>query len=294
MQKKLYEPKDTPMAVAVFMSGSGTNAVKLLEHQLRFEATGTAPYKVLLIVTDNAAIDNNAWNIARRFGLQEPIYSDFGQFRRDRIKDPGNMAEREPYFRDLARRIREALPRIDGIAFAGYELIVTEPLLSEFDGRIINVHPANLTLRGADGKPSFTGNHAVRAAILAGEREIRASTHVVVSGVDLGPVLLVSQPVKVVLPDGVTAADLNDPRKLGLANAIAKEHQNELKRVGDWSILPLTLELLARGAFGRDEKSRLCLNGEPIPNGAMFEAANKAGHRLRWSSLRESVQAASV
>jgi folate-dependent phosphoribosylglycinamide formyltransferase PurN len=273
MLKTLYQPRDIPMQVAVFMSRKGTNAIKLLEHE---RDRGRHGYTISCLVTDNSKKGNNSLEIADCFRLPQPIYSDFDLFRLEHITDPKNMAERKPYFRALMERISTVQPRIDCIALAGYELIVTEPLLGKFTGRIVNIHPSNLGLRNAEGKPLFPGSHAVRNAILAGESEIRASTHLVINGVDEGPVLVVSKPVKVVLSDGLTLEDLRRRENRSLATAIAGQHQDELKMVGDWIIYPLTLELMARGAFSRDERGTIYLRDEPIPNGATFEAAQKA------------------
>jgi hypothetical protein len=94
----------------------------------------------------------------------------------------------------------------------------------------------------------------------------------IIAGVDQGPVLLISEPVKIVLPRGVTLEELRKNENLEVAKKIADEHQNKLKIVGDHKIYPLTLELMATGAFEVDEKGILHLNGKPIPAGCRVEA----------------------
>ena len=69
MLEPLYSPRpDSPMRVAGFMSGSGTNLVKILEKQAEFATMpGGAPYEVVVVLTDNPA--GNAARIAERYGL---------------------------------------------------------------------------------------------------------------------------------------------------------------------------------------------------------------------------------
>lgn len=270
MLKKIYQPRDSPANVAVFMSGSGTNAVNLIEAQQKLERNGGSPFKISLIVTDNGNVGNNSWKIAEKFGLSYPIYLDFKKFMRLN-RELGAPLDRTPYYDAILGNSGFLEKKIDFIALAGYELIVTEPLLSTFADRVLNVHPADLSLRRVDGKPVYTGNKAVLDAILAGEQVIRSSTHIVVAGVDEGSVLMVSEPVKVTLPDGMSLAKLKRADHAEIAKGVAKQHQNILKGVGDWRIYPLTLEWMARGLFERDEKGVLHLVSMPIPNGFKFD-----------------------
>jgi len=80
--------------------------------------------------------------------------------------------------------------------------ITTEPLLERYSGRILNVHPADLSIMEGDDR-KYVGIHVVRDAILAGETELRASTHVGREKVDYGEILVISEPVPVELPEGV-------------------------------------------------------------------------------------------
>ena len=79
--------------------------------------------------------------------------------------------------------------------------ITTRPLLDRYDGKIINVHPADLTVT-LNGERRYIGVHTCRDAILAGEKEIRSTTHVVREKVDNGEILVVSKPVPIILPKG--------------------------------------------------------------------------------------------
>ncbi len=257
----LYSPKPgRPMRLAGFMSGSGTNLVKVLERQegLARSPEGS-PYEVAVVFTDTPS--SKAAHIAGSWGLplaQEDILG----FYRSR----GHGTKRDLSLRpEFDRRVLETLVphSVDAIVLAGYMSVVTEPLLEAFPGRIINVHPADLRILEG-GRRKYTGDFAVRDAILAGESVLRATTHVVREKVDGGEILMVSDPVPVDLPDGVPAADPAWREDRELWNRIAAEHQERLKRVGDWKILPETVDRLARGRYSVDEQGKAYLDGEPV------------------------------
>lgn len=100
---------------------------------------------------------------------------------------------REQYDTETARTLRG----LDVIILLGYLYVITEPLLAEFPGRIINVHDADLTLRRPDGTPRYPGLHATRDAIVNGERETRSTAHIVTAELDAGPVIARSEPFPV-------------------------------------------------------------------------------------------------
>jgi folate-dependent phosphoribosylglycinamide formyltransferase PurN len=140
---------------------------------------------------------------------------------------------------------------------------MTKPVLDQFNGKIINVHPADLTIRtGEDRK--YVGIHVVRDAILNGEAELRATSHVVREKVDHGEVLVISKPVKVRLPDGVVLGSLKEDKEL--LNNIVSEHQNRLKENGDWVIYPLTIQLIGEGRISLGNGMAF-FDGNPVPNG---------------------------
>ena len=259
-QKLLFDPKRKPMHVACFMSGSGTNVRRIIEHQKKLEEErGESPYEVVLIFTDNA--ESNAEKIAEEYGIQFVI-NDVKKFYGDR--DFKDMKIREEYDKKSLELIETH--DIDVIALGGYALILTEPLLTNY--LIVNVHPADLSVT-EKGKRKYVGLHDIppRKAILSGEKSLHSSTHIVTKDVDQGEILLISKPLKVELPARITLEDLKKPENEQLLKKIAKEHQNKLKEVGDWRIFPLTLEWIAEGRFGIDEKRNIYLDGKIITKG---------------------------
>ena len=71
--------------------------------------------------------------------------------------------------------------QIDLVCLAGYMKIVGPTLLSAYEGRIINIHPAYL--------PEFPGAHGIEDAWNAGVSESGVTVHWVDSGVDTGKII---------------------------------------------------------------------------------------------------------
>ncbi len=78
----------------------------------------------------------------------------------------------------------------DMVVLTGYLYLLSDPMLSAFRHRILNLHFADLTLRTPGGAPGFPGIRAVRDALAAGCAETRATVHLVDAAVDAGPPLV--------------------------------------------------------------------------------------------------------
>lgn len=257
----IFDPakKGRRMRVATFMSGSGTNIRRLLERQEELEAAKDgAPFRVLFLFSDRSDGRCAGEKIAWEYGL--PYFSyDVRVFHARRglkrsVLTTEGLEARKAYDQ-VATRLAEAF-EIDVIALGGYMSYIT------LKG-CVNVHPANLSILTKEGKRKFVGDNAVYDAILAGEKELRASTLWTDEGVDTGPLLMVSEALPVQLPVALETLRKNKERLLEIADA----HQERLKEIGDWKILPRTIELIARGRFGLDEKGRVYVDGRPVPEG---------------------------
>lgn len=248
-----------PMRVAAFMSGSGTNVKRLLEHEkgLR-EEEGSSPFEVIFIFSDRSDGLCNGEKIALDNGL--PYFSyDIRAFHRQRslrrsVRTAEGMEARREYD-SVAKCLVEAFD-IDVIALGGYMSFITL-------NRCVNVHPADLSIYSPDGRRRYVGDQAVRDAILAGESTLRSSTLWTDAGVDTGPLLMVSEPLPVELPEPLEALAENDERLL----EVVDQHQERLKELGDWKIFPRTIEMIARGCFALDGENRVYVNGLPVPEG---------------------------
>ncbi|MGD9033306.1 MAG: formyltransferase family protein, partial [Desulfobacteraceae bacterium] len=193
----LFDPKkmERPMRVAAFMSGSGTNIIKLIEREKRLMTEkGFSPFQVIFIFSDRSDGSCQGEKIAYLNGI--PYFSyDIRTYHRLRgLKrrvdiSEGLAARRE--FDSLAARLIKAF-RIDVIALGGYMSYTTLD-------RCVNVHPADLSILAPDGKRRYVGDRAVLDAISTGETILRSSTLWTDQGVDTGPLLMVSDPLKVEL-----------------------------------------------------------------------------------------------
>lgn len=259
--KPIYDPKSKgrPMRVAAFMSGSGTNIRKLLEHQHKLEQErGSAPFEVRFIFSDRSDGGSAGEQIALEYGL--PYFSyDIRTFHELRsvkrsVLSPEGLAARREYDR-MAGRLVESFA-IDVIALGGYMSYITLP-------RCVNVHPADLSILTQDGRRKYVGDHAVRDSVEAGEQFLRASTLWTDEGVDTGPLLMVSAPLPVTLP--LPLSELLGDRDH--FQHVVDEHQERLKETGDWCIFPRTVEMIAEGRFGLDEMNRVYVDGLPVEKG---------------------------
>jgi folate-dependent phosphoribosylglycinamide formyltransferase PurN len=248
-----------PMRVAAFMSGSGTNIIKLLELEKKLKSEeGASPFNVIFIFSDRADGSCRGEQIAHENGIPYFSYDIRVFYRRRKAKrtvaSPEGLALRKE-FDSVAARLVKAF-EIDLNALGGYMSYITLD-------RCINVHPADLSILTPEGKRRFVGDHAVLDALLAGERSLSSSTIWTDRGVDTGPLLMVSHPLKIQIsesPESLT-------RDRGRLMKIVEEYQERLKREGDWQIFPRTIEMIARGRFALDEDNRVYVDGLPVPNG---------------------------
>jgi len=254
------------------MSGGGTNLIHIIEQQHeQQDRSGKSVYEVVLIFSDNK--NSHAKKISSEYDVPY-ICRDINDFYRSRGRENKRDLSLRPEF-DLGTVGAIHEYRVDAIALAGYMSIVTEPLLNAYPGRIFNVHPADLSIKTEDGRRKFTGLHAVRDAILAGNKELRASTHVVRQKVDYGEIILISRPIPVELPSELTLEGLRRPENAERLSQLAEEHQNRLKAAGDWVIYPKTLELFAKGSIELDGKGNVFLDGRRFENGIFWEVLER-------------------
>lgn len=253
------------MRVACFVSGSGTNARRIIERSLEEDSR----YEVSLIFTDvrddrlrrSGEKRCKAKDIADEYSISYEC-EDIRDFYRERGMKRADLSLRPEFDRLVVEKV---VPHgVDLVALAGYMSITTWPLLEAYEGRMVNVHPADLSIMEGNER-KYVGINVVRDAILAGERELRASTHVVREKVDHGEILVVSEPVPVSLLEGVVLEELAQDKKL--LGVIVDDHQERLKEHGDWVIFPLTIQMIAGGRFALDGEGSVYVDGAPAPRG---------------------------
>ena len=147
--------------IAIFASGSGSNAQKIMEH---FKYSNLA--EVALVLSNNA----EAYVLQRADYFEIPTH----------IFDKQAFYETEEIV-DILKRLE-----IDIIVLAGFLWLVPENLLKAYPNKIINIHPALLPKYGGKG---MYGDRVHNAVLEAGEEEHGITIHFVNENFDEGEII---------------------------------------------------------------------------------------------------------
>jgi phosphoribosylglycinamide formyltransferase-1 len=151
--------------IAIFASGSGSNAQKIMEH-FKNHTIG----EVAIILSNNSDA----------FVLQ----------RADNFEIPSHVFDRhELYETDEVVQLLKNL-KIDLVVLAGFMWLVPANLLTNFPNRIINIHPSLLPKFGGKG---MYGDKVHLAVLKAGEEESGITIHFVNEHFDEGEVIYQSK-----------------------------------------------------------------------------------------------------
>lgn len=147
--------------IAVFASGFGSNFEAILEavadHRLNAN--------IALLVVDKP----NCFAVQRAQNHNVPVFSF----------NPKDYSSKDEYEKLIIEKLEEY--HIDWVALAGYMRLVGPTLLSHYEGRIINIHPALL--------PAFPGTHAIEKAYDYGVKIFGITIHYVDAGMDTGKII---------------------------------------------------------------------------------------------------------
>jgi phosphoribosylglycinamide formyltransferase-1 len=147
--------------IAIFASGSGSNAQKIMEH---FKKNDYA--EVTLVLTNNP----------EAYVLQ----------RADNFEIPTHIFNRKAFYQsDEIIRLLQSL-NIDLIVLAGFLWLVPPNLIAAYANKIINIHPALLPNYGGKG---MYGDHIHRAVLAAQEKESGITIHFVNEHFDEGEII---------------------------------------------------------------------------------------------------------
>ena len=151
--------------VAIFISGRGSNMAALLYAA----ALPDAAYEVVLV----AANDPQAEGLALAEAESIPTFA---------LSHKGmSRADHDAAMDEAARKAGAEL-----IVLAGYMRILTESFARQWQGRMLNIHPALLPRHGGPGMYGLRPHESVLAA---GDEESGATVHVVTEEYDQGPIL---------------------------------------------------------------------------------------------------------
>ncbi|MDE6129183.1 MAG: phosphoribosylglycinamide formyltransferase, partial [Lachnospiraceae bacterium] len=155
------------LRTVVCVSGGGTNLQAILDAIKNGQVTNT---EIIAVISNNAGA--YALTRAEKNGILGILLS------------PKNYPDRESYHAAFMEKMRELAP--DLIVLAGFLVRMPKEMTTEFEGKIVNIHPSLI--------PSFCGvgyyGLKVHEAVLArGVKITGATVHFVDAGMDEGPII---------------------------------------------------------------------------------------------------------
>lgn len=278
-----YAQTNKPMRVLFFFSGGASSMKAVLEspeHGKIYQVVGTFTNRPEERAAKGYAIAKD--HDIRRFYI-----------------DPNLFPSREGFYKEVTSVVDDVGPDIVGFSgFLGKYSIIVDPFLSAYKNRIINVHPADLSIIaflegrkpwnvGRDGvkrnkkyvgdfdykeavkliksgwKKLYTGDDAVNMAAFFGESNACSTIHSVVEEEDMGSILVQSKkmPINTKFVDKMLGRNASD-RVADYAHKL----QERMKTECDGPAFCKALELLGTGRMGIDD-DHATLDEEDLPYG---------------------------
>lgn len=147
--------------VAIFISGGGSNMVKLVESMV-----GDHPARPVLVLANAADAGGLAHARARGIATESV---DHRPFNGDRAAFEAELNRvMAPYGADI-------------LCLAGFMRVLTADFVTPWAGRMLNIHPSLL--------PKYKGLHTHQRALDAGDTHAGCTVHEVTAALDDGPIL---------------------------------------------------------------------------------------------------------
>lgn len=201
--------------LVVLISGSGSNLQQFIDHI----ESGDIDAEITAVIS----------NRPDAYGLQRAEKAGIPTV----VLDHKQFIDRESFDQSLAQIIDSFAP--DLIILAGFMRILSDPFVTHFSDKLINIHPSLL--------PKYKGLHTHRRALENGDQEHGASVHFVIPELDAGSVIL----------QGKVPIKTNDT-EVSLA-----ERVHEVEHI----IYPKAVKWLANGDL-KIKDNKLILNGKTI------------------------------
>jgi phosphoribosylglycinamide formyltransferase-1 len=147
--------------IAIFASGSGSNAQKIMEHFKHHHQS-----EVVLVLTNNP----------QAYVLQ----------RADNFEIPTHVFSRHGFYHTDEVVLMLKKLEVDLVVLAGFLWLVPASLLKAYPNQIINIHPALLPKYGGKG---MYGDHIHKAVLANGEKESGITIHFVDEHFDEGEII---------------------------------------------------------------------------------------------------------
>jgi phosphoribosylglycinamide formyltransferase 1 len=151
-----------PARIAIFISGSGSNAEKIITHFQNHELI-----KVALLLSNNS----------EAFGLQRAARYNIATL----VFNKAQFRESD----EIVSVLKAA--GVTHVVLAGFLWLIPQNLITAYSNRIINIHPALLPKFGGKGMYGMRVHEAVKAA---GEIETGITIHEVNANYDEGKIIL--------------------------------------------------------------------------------------------------------
>ncbi|MGN0460076.1 MAG: phosphoribosylglycinamide formyltransferase [Ruminococcus sp.] len=188
--------------IAVLVSGGGTNLQALIDAQ----KDGTIKSgRITCVISSNP--DAYALERAKNNNIETAVI---------RRKDYENFQEYDSALTELLKS-----KGVDLVVLAGFMTILGHQVISEFENRMINIHPALIPSFCGEG---FYGLKVHEAALEKGVKLSGATTHFVTEECDAGPIIM---------QRAVEVKNDDTPETL----------QRRIMENVEWKILPLSVEL---------------------------------------------------
>ncbi len=192
--------------ICVLVSGGGTNLQALIDAEKRGELGSGKITCVIASKADAYALERARQNGIKTRVLVRKEYSDIASY---------SKAMRDVLLEEKA----------DLVVYAGFMTILDENVCDEFEGRMINVHPALIPSFCGKG---FYGLHVHEAALEKGVKVSGATVHFVTAECDAGPIIL---------QKAVEVKNGDTPEAL----------QKRIMEEAEWKILPRAVQLFCDG-----------------------------------------------
>jgi formyltetrahydrofolate-dependent phosphoribosylglycinamide formyltransferase len=165
--KQNVDHVNTPVNIAIFASGTGTNAKNIIEYFGTNLSPSENQVAVVKLVVCNKP-DAGVLKIAKENGV------------------PALLIDKEKFFRGTAYVEELKAAGIHFIVLAGFLWKIPQKLIDAYRNKIINIHPALLPKYGGRG---MYGSSVHEAVINAGEKESGITIHYVDEHYDNGDII---------------------------------------------------------------------------------------------------------
>lgn len=152
--------------IVVFASGSGTNFQAIIDAVEKGQIDG----RIAGLITNKK--DIQAINRAKKHGISHQYLN------------PSDFSSSQDYVNALLTKLEQWNTQL--IVLAGYMIKIPEEVITNYQNRIINIHPSLLPKYGGKG---FYGMNVHRTVIKNGETESGCTVHIVTEEYDEGPIL---------------------------------------------------------------------------------------------------------